>query len=59
MNRVDVLRAIKAAGARGDYQSFMRLYVENRISFDAAKSAYNAGFAIHQGNMRGILEGMC
>lgn len=43
MTRKDALQAIKGAGARGDQQAFMRLYVENRVAYPAALAAYRDG----------------
>ena len=43
--RERVLRAMKAAGAGNDKQTFTRLYVGNRISLAAANEAWRAGVA--------------
>ena len=43
MTRKQAIDAIKAAGARGDQQAFLRLYVENRISRAVADAAYREG----------------
>ncbi|RVT96286.1 hypothetical protein EOD42_14340 [Rhodovarius crocodyli] len=43
MKRADALNAIRAAGAQGDQQAFMRLYVENRVSKSAADAAWREG----------------
>lgn len=43
MKRRDVIRSIEAAGARNDQQAFMRLYTENRISFQVAREAFESG----------------
>ena len=37
------IAAIKAAGALGDQRTFLRLYVENRISFPVARQAFEEG----------------
>lgn len=38
-----VLTAIRAAGSENDQRAFMRLYVENRISFPVAREAFELG----------------
>lgn len=43
MSRVAILAAIKAAGAKGDSKTMLRLYADNRISYDAAMKAYREG----------------
>jgi hypothetical protein len=43
MTRKQAMEAIKAAGGRGDQRAMMRLYVENRISLEAARKAYAEG----------------
>jgi len=43
MKRADAIKAIKAAGAIGDQESFLRLYTENRISYPVAIEAYREG----------------
>jgi len=45
VKRAAALAAIRAAGATGDQQAMLRLYVENRISYDAAIAAYCEGSA--------------
>ncbi len=44
--RDKILRAMRAAGAAGDRQTFTRLYVENRISLEAANAEWRAGAAL-------------
>ncbi|SEG64659.1 hypothetical protein [Bosea lathyri] len=44
-NREKILRAMRAAGATGDKQTFTRLYVSNRISLAAANAEWRAGVA--------------
>lgn len=41
--REQALKVCHAAGAKGDHALFVRTYTENRISFGAAKSAYDQG----------------
>ena len=41
--RETILRAMRAAGAANDRQTFTRLYVENRISLSAANAEWQAG----------------
>lgn len=43
LTRKQALAAIKAAGTQGDKRSFTRLYVHNRISYEAAIEAYREG----------------
>ena len=43
MTRKQALACIKAAGAQGDQQTFLRLYIENRISYSVAIAEYRAG----------------
>lgn len=43
MKRADALFAIRYAGYHGDQRAFMRLHVENRISFKAAKDEFDLG----------------
>lgn len=55
MTRKKALAAIKVAGAQGDQQAFLRLYVEHRISYAVAKQAYAEGarfarFVAERGN---------
>lgn len=45
MKRADAIAYIRIAGYHGDRGSFTRLYVENRVSYAAAKDAYRAGEA--------------
>ena len=41
--RQKIMRAMKAAGASNDKQAFTRLYIENRISLQAANEAWREG----------------
>jgi hypothetical protein len=43
MTRKQALTCIKAAGAQNDQAAFVRLYVENRISYAVAMAAYREG----------------
>jgi hypothetical protein len=48
MKRDDLLRAIKYAGYHEDTKTGTRLYVENRISFQAYNDAWNQGRRMKQ-----------
>ena len=48
MKRADAIKAIEAAGSAGDRQTFMRLYVENRISLPVANEAWRRGQRLAQ-----------
>ena len=43
LSRKAALAAIKAAGATNDQQTFTRIYVENRISYEVAIAAFREG----------------
>lgn len=43
MKRVDVINHLTFAGYHGDREKFTRLYIENNISYGAAKAAYEQG----------------
>lgn len=45
MSRARALDAIKGAGAEGNQPLFLRLYIENRISYPVALAAYRSGIA--------------
>ena len=45
MSRAKVLDAIKGAGAEGNQPLFLRLYIENRISYPVALASYRSGAA--------------
>ncbi len=45
MTREQALTYLRVAGYHGDRASFTRLYVENRVSYVAAKKAYEQGRA--------------
>lgn len=45
MKRADALAHIRLAGYHSDDRAFMRLYTENRISYETAKQARDAGAA--------------
>ncbi len=46
--REKILRALRAAGAANDKQTFTRLYIENRISLAAANAEWRAGAAFRR-----------
>jgi hypothetical protein len=52
MKRKDVLASIRVAGYHADQRSFLRLYVENRVSFQAASEAYHEGARLKKAGMR-------
>lgn len=43
MTRKQAIVAIRAAGAENDQKTFLRVYTENRISFTAAREAFDQG----------------
>ena len=43
LKRAEVLQAMRAAGTQGDKTTFYRLFVEYRVSYDAAHEAYREG----------------
>ena len=45
MNRATALTYLRIAGYHNDQTAFTRLYVENRVSYEAAKKAYREGQA--------------
>ena len=50
--REQILVNLRVAGYHGDSFTFVRLYVENRISRPVADAAYRAGAAQKAGGMR-------
>lgn len=46
MTRQKALDAIRAAGTTSNHRDFMRLYVENRISYPVALAEYRKGVEI-------------
>ena len=45
MKREQAIDLLRFAGYHGDRTSFTRLYIENRVSYAAAKQAYSQGEA--------------
>lgn len=45
MKREHVLAWLRVAGYHADRASFTRIYIENRIGYEAAKAAYGQGQA--------------
>lgn len=45
MTRQQYLDNMKAAGARGDKATFTRLYIESRVSLQAANQAWRDGLS--------------
>lgn len=45
MKRADALAWIRIAGYHDDTASYTRLYIENRVSYTAARAAFTAGRA--------------
>lgn len=43
MKRAHVLALIRYAGYHSDLARMMRLYVENKVSYQVAQTEYNAG----------------
>lgn len=43
MKRADAIALIRIAGYHEDKRAFVRLYTENRVSFDVANDAYRRG----------------
>jgi hypothetical protein len=52
MNRKDALTCIKVSGYHNDLAAFTRLYIENRISREAANRAYMIGAQQRKNGMR-------
>ncbi len=48
MSRKDVLDAIRLAGTKGDNAEYTRLYLEHKISFQAAKDAFSEGYRMRK-----------
>ena len=47
MKREDAITKLRVAGYHGDRATFTRTYVEERVSYAAAKKAYEEGRAMH------------
>jgi hypothetical protein len=52
MNRKTALASIEYAGYHNDTKTMTRLYIENRISYQAAQESFNRGIAKRQNGMK-------
>lgn len=52
MKRQDALRVLKFAGYHGDTKTLIRVYVEERVSYDAAQDAYGEGKQMKANGMK-------
>lgn len=43
MKRSSALEHIKEAGYHGDLKAMLRLYIENRVSYESAKKSFSDG----------------
>lgn len=52
MKRADALAYIRIAGYHNDQAAFTRLYIENKVGWEAARNAYRGGQNLKAGGMR-------
>ena len=52
MTRRQAINHLRVAGYHRDMRAFTRLYVENRVSIQAAREAYAEGERMRDGGMR-------
>ena len=52
MKRADALSTLRIAGYHGDQRTFVRTFVENRISRKVANEEFNRGIALKRAGVR-------